>query len=669
MSVRSLACVLPIVHIVCFTRVRLASAASQLSTARARIVDGHGLDVHGRQRSLVPASLYKVGDGPGRPLFSLNTVDVPLDPTGELCVSLRMDSRTHALTVDTLGADANSLAWGCFNDTLAQKGWNSLSISSSSDQRVPLAVRAYGVGLLEGLLTRAQLSSFNRTVRELLVRDLRNNSASIAAVDRVLRMSLIAWETLSGGDAVSVPQDDIARQAWCALLQLRGIRDGHNVMAEKTGGAALSIFNMMYINMHVELPAVSEVYGDSEEAKILGQLNGTLTPQPGDASLLQMSRTFSGKVKRRLRAQHQKHMKNRGAERQHTSKSSTTTWGRWSSHIRQGAALVVRSGPQGNPRDLLTGHATYGNYGEMLRMMKTYSFSWGTPVQNITMSSYPGCISSTDDYFMTGQGLAMISANLFVPSTGEFSKPALTNEGLPSFLRAVIAAKLAAQAHTWPSIYGFLAGIAGAQQWLIVDYSKFQKGKTITNGTVLFAEALPRVMRYADVSSAVHESGFFAAHGVPHFRQIREIYGLPGEGPGSYKEHLQSALLDQAQTVQSMANAREMFGRIEPSRQGVGQQTIVARNDLSAADPIPEGTIDVKLTSRCFMQYGMMQAKSGPPTDYNHPPFDWGALPEWPHYGLPPTWNFPWVNVAPGSLSPMDDTLSQCENSNTNSTR
>merc|ERR550537_2060676 len=100
-----------------------------------------------------------------------------------------------------------------------------------------------------------------------------------------------------------------------------------------------------------------------------------------------------------------------------------------------------------------------------------------------------------------------MSTNLWLPETGEFARPSRTNEGLPAFVRATVATRLAAQPRTWAKTYGFLAGIAGAKQWLIADYSKFKGHQPITNGTVFLVESLPRLMRMGDVSSNLQTNG------------------------------------------------------------------------------------------------------------------------------------------------------------------
>mmetsp|Transcript_147069 Transcript_147069/g.256631 ORF Transcript_147069/g.256631 Transcript_147069/m.256631 type:complete len:662 (+) Transcript_147069:102-2087(+) len=628
----------------------LALVSKSRTGVRVSIVDGHLEQKHPStfKRS---ANLDEVGTGPGRPLFSLNApalLDVAPKKGffGTRCIALVMDKRTHALTVNPNSLDPSGLASACWTNGANQTGWSSLEVMTAESDKVPLSVKAYGGGLLEGLITYGKIKTFSRTVRELLQKDVPDFKAK-GLVERAIKVALLSWEDLAGGDASVVPVDDISRQAWCALLQMRGIRDGYNVMATQLNERKISMYELMVINMHSELPALVELYGKPDLAKYTKK-----SPS-----------SFLHKGSKRTTAT------------RNNSDPISTQFGRWASHKPHGAALVRRIGAQGTVTDIVVAHSAFGNYGEMHRVHKSYGFHWTNLVPNMTMTSYPGCISSTDDFFMTDRGLLLMSTNMGVPKTGKFSKPRLSNEGLPSFVRSLISTRLAILPRSWARIYGFLSGIAGAKQWIIVDYNKFKKRQPIANETVFMVEALPSLMRTADVSAAVHEYGFFQAHGVPHFKQIREIFGLPRMPESIRQEHKMSALLDKGESVNSLDNARTLFQEITPSRPG--QIPVASRYDIaedgtdlgcntSSSACIPEGSIDAKITNSCLVAMMASQARSGPPTNNRHAPFSWeGKFSDWPHYKQPQTWNFPWVNLLKDRVSaPLDNLITVCNDEN-----
>jgi len=132
-------------------------------------------------------------------------------------------------------------------------------------------------------------------------------------------------------------------------------------------------------------------------------------------------------------------------------------------------------------------------------------------------------------------------------------------------------------------------------------------------------------------------------------------------------EHLSSALLDKASTVDSLAMARSVLSEIDPARKkkstGITQIPTTARNDRHHSKPVPEGGIDAKITSRCLVKDMKLQAISGPPHSEEYDAFDWASVKsDWPRFGLPVTWSFDWVNIAEDNVTyPVDDALGNCE--------
>eukprot|EP00927_Polykrikos_kofoidii_P071749 TRINITY_DN6797_c0_g1_i1.p1 TRINITY_DN6797_c0_g1~~TRINITY_DN6797_c0_g1_i1.p1 ORF type:complete len:654 (-),score=92.44 TRINITY_DN6797_c0_g1_i1:74-1954(-) len=577
-----------------------------------------------------------VGDGPGRALYQINTIEMPPNRTGKHCITARMDKMTHSLSVDAGQKDQNSVAYACYNDSMNTTGWAVLEVETIDDMSIPLAVRSYCAGLIEGLLTARRIIEFHANVDNLLQKDIGANPAALKVVYDALRLTLITWEEFTGGDAMSEPTEDLPKQAWAALLQMRGLRDGNNLLIGEEGIEYLSMFQVMISNMHGEIPAILELYARSELVK-------SMLP----TSLMQL---FSSKSKSRVGE----------------GPTDPASWPRWASHKPKGSAIVRRVGPLGSPEDLLAGHVTNGEYGEMLRIMKTYRLHFGTAVSDVTMSSYPGCVSSTDDYFVTGGGFVIMSTSLWLPHSGPDSRRPITSDGVPSFLKAIMATRLATQPRMWAKIYGYLKGAGSAKQWLILDYTKFKSLQPLANDTLWMVEALPRLQRANDVTHVLREGGFFEAHGVPHFHDIRLIYGLPAEGPGTYQEMRQAALLDKGATVSNLASAREVLTEMKTSRNE--QIPIATRLDLDPSMPIPAGSIDAKVTSRCLALRLGLQARSGPPLTPAGEAFSWTDLDGslsfegWPSLGQVNSWDFPWVNVLPGEIqSPIVPAMAECE--------
>lgn len=62
-------------------------------------------------------------------------------------------------------------------------------------------------------------------------------------------------------------------------------------------------------------------------------------------------------------------------------------------------------------QDILIGHSTWDTYANMNRVFKQYEFNFNNPLvraKKIQFSSYPGVITSGDDYYLTDQQLVIM---------------------------------------------------------------------------------------------------------------------------------------------------------------------------------------------------------------------------------------------------------------------
>lgn len=584
------------------------------------------------QHQIVKALLEK--GGVVEPLYTIMLDAIPETKNGEKCIAVRVDRDSRVFVADAGKQDESVAASGCFSDRVNNTGWGLLQVSTTSDPEVPLGVRAYAAGLVEGLMTVRRMSQFRTNVLALLQRDTLGHPGLREVMGKVADLALTAWTEFAGGDAEQTPEDDIGRQAWAAFLQFRGIKDGFNMLAKDKQVKPMSAHELLLMNMHAELPALAELYSRLD-------LNET-------AVLLQ-----TGRVERTRSA----------------ATRSAGNWSRQALHQAHGSAIVRRLGPKRHVQDLLVGHVTFGDFGEMTRVAKHYALDFGTKVPKISLTSYPGCIGSTDDYIVGGTGLVMASTSLWVPAAGEFSLPSATNDGLPSFLRAMVATRLATRPRLWPKVYGYVPGMGGANQWLVVDYGNVKGGLSLPDGTVWLVETLPTWQRGSDMTQVLREGGFFEVHGVPHFAQVREVFGLPANGPGPFEEHRRSALVDAGASINSLAAAKEVLIQATPDRRVdtngdflPDQLPISARYDLDERLRSPAGGIDAKVTSRCLVKHMALQARSGPGVTARGQFFSWDteALKDWPHNGQPDLWKFRWVNVFPGRLASQAEAQDLC---------
>jgi len=139
--------------------------------------------------------------------------------------------------------------------------------------------------------------------------------------------------------------------------------------------------------------------------------------------------------------------------------------------------------------DIFFAHDTWSTYNNMLRQFKTYDWE-----VSISMSSYPGLMSSADDYYRVSSGLLVTETSLDQYNTSlrqEYVVPHTT----PEFMRVMAANLLASSGAEWTAI--FLDNNSGTynNQYMILDTKRvptpFDGTQDLPAGTFWVLEQLP----------------------------------------------------------------------------------------------------------------------------------------------------------------------------------
>ncbi len=99
--------------------------------------------------------------------------------------------------------------------------------------------------------------------------------------------------------------------------------------------------------------------------------------------------------------------------------------------------------------DIFFGHATWCNYDSMLRIFKHYNFQYETP-QVSSFSSYPGTVSSIDDFYLLKTMSVMETTNAVLKLNVSAISPIGT---VPTFMRAQVANTIATGGKVWTEVF------------------------------------------------------------------------------------------------------------------------------------------------------------------------------------------------------------------------
>ncbi|KAM8961143.1 putative phospholipase B-like 2 [Pelodytes ibericus] len=326
-------------------------------------------------------------------------------------------------------------------------------------------------------------------------------------------------------------------------------------------------------------------------------------------------------------------------------------------------------------KDLLVSHDTWNTYQSMLRIIKKYTLPFRAspngdhtvPGSVQTFSSYPGTIFSGDDFYLLSSGLVTLETTIgnSNPLLWKYIKP----EGsVLEWLRNIVANRLATGGQHWAAIFEKFNSGTYNNQWMIVDYNKFNPGQTEASaGLLTILEQIPGMVMKADKSDELYNKGYWPSYNIPYFEEIFNASGQPAlvEKYGDWFTYDQSP---RAQIFRrNQTNVHDLTSMIQLMRYNDflhdplsvcsscnpkpnGENTISARSDLNPANgTYPFGALnqrqhggtDMKVTSFAMASKNQMVAVNGPTWD-QVPPFQWSTSPfsNLMHMGHPDLWKF-----------------------------
>lgn len=215
----------------------------------------------------------------------------------------------------------------------------------------------------------------------------------------------------------------------------------------------------------------------------------------------------------------------------------------WNELVRRvGHCTALVALVKGGDEDVLVGHNSWEDYNEMLRSFKHYEFAHPSPSRahdggtaqpfRMSMSSYPGLLASTDDYYQLGSGLVVVETTLVILEPKILRK--IQTRAVPSWIASLTANRLARDAEEWTQIFRrYNAGTYNCQ-WMVLDYNKLKKGRRsaenaggsgLPAGTFWVLETVPGLAVARDLTSELQHRGFWLSANRPFFPEIRSATG------------------------------------------------------------------------------------------------------------------------------------------------
>jgi Phospholipase B len=326
--------------------------------------------------------------------------------------------------------------------------------------------------------------------------------------------------------------------------------------------------------------------------------------------------------------------------------------------------------------DLFMAHTTWGTYSSMLRIYKDYNFS----NMRVAFSGYPGLLSSTDDWYMMGNGLTIQETTM--QNSNNKNRKFVIPTSVSEWIRVMVACQIGTNGLDWGNVFKRYNSGTYNNQYMVVNMNLFVPGTKLQNlpdNLVWIVSQMPGMAPSLDVTHIIRKHGYWASYNLNYLSVLyiasdTDILYKEYGNFFSYAKYSRAEIFKRyAPTVKNIEDMKRIMRynhwqmdplskcpNCNPSTNPM--LTIAARGDLIPANgswgnwswlkgPQAFGSIDTKIASYKMINDDFSGLIISGPTYDNQIPFKWSSSPvrslpiyESSHVGQPDLQMFKWVN-------------------------
>ena len=360
-------------------------------------------------------------------------------------------------------SDKDAVASAIYNNSYEKVGWDFLAISTyeKKDNKYNDSIKAYAIGYLEGILTKDRIYSYY--INLLHYNFIDSNYTVPNNLNAFLKYNL---EYIKETSFSKKDYDPYWEEVYFIYQQFMGMYDGFNNNVEND--KKIDIVNFFMI------PS----YGDTLDSIYYNESN-----------------------------------------KLNFKKMSIKEIEEYAIIHSFCSALVKLSN---NSDNIWFGHTSWNTYSINIRIFKEYRFisnKGNEKSKTNFFSSYPGALSSLDDFYYLDSNLAVMETtnNIFNESLYKLLSP----NTLPTWIRAILANRLASSAEEWVEIFKKENSGTYNNQFIILDINKINFNNSILpNKTLMIIEQMPGYTEANDVTYLLRNE-FFPSYNTPYSKKIR----------------------------------------------------------------------------------------------------------------------------------------------------
>jgi hypothetical protein len=494
--------------------------------------------------------------------------------------------------------DTDAIAYAMYDERLFSTGWDFLTISSytKNDEKYSDNLKAYATGFLEAYLTANRIWNHFLNTKQYYFKSENIPNNLIEFIQ-----ANKAWITQQSKDN---SQDDFWYQVSISQMQLEGMIDGYNSISQNK----LTYAEFSLINASNEVGEISKYYKTS-----------------------------------------------------HITDFDSLSFKEMENYINKSNHCSVLVKIAADFSNVFFGHNTWLNFSSMTRIFKEIRLVTNKQMSySSVFSSYPGNISSNDDFYITDTDLYISETTHSIFNESLYKK--LQPESVMTWQRAVVANRLSLSGPDWVKIISKFNSGTLNNQWQIFDMKKFDG--SLQDNALTIIEMIPGYFEWQD-STGYLRFGYWPSYNIPFFEKVRELSGYDDivvKKP-ELKENLQYWTCARAnifrrdenkvkdiETMKNLMRYNDWNGDI--FSKGSPCNTLACRKDLDKENPNCMGATDAKFSSwkNAKGKGKSLFIISGPTTDIQIP-FNTKlsqcikskSADQFAFYGLPDEFNFKWI--------------------------
>lgn len=331
--------------------------------------------------------------------------------------------------------------------------------------------------------------------------------------------------------------------------------------------------------------------------------------------------------------------------------------------------------------DIIASHNTWTSYGEMLRIFKTFVFEHVSHKsfsnRRLSMSSYPGYLSSTDDWMTLPDTQLLITETTNECISKNRLRKYVVPDSVTTNVRAFVASLMASSGSEWFDYFARENSGTYNNQWILIDFGRFYEWKIsndlhVPSNILWIGEQAPGLIITKDMTEYLFESTYWASYNRPYFAEIANVSGYTAASKlkGEWFHHrkcprarmfaaLQEAVtdIDSMKSIMTLnrwesMNATYLHTHNCPKNQIAGRYDVDPHlkpnsEDYKKCGPVMAyGALDCKIVNTEMMRNDETLMMSAPAWNNSVSAFNWTQLPGFAqvaHWGHPEVWNFGFV--------------------------